>query len=166
MITGVSSADLATGLATTTTVTMTMTAATATRTAPITAPTTIHTAVICPRTDIGSNNCSHEGAPAHLRGPLSELRLKCDISNQSLLSHWPSFRTRSGRHVRSRRSSKSVPTRSDHLFPTRPEEAETAESLIRSFFLSKPKIYGFGPPSKGGFLGGITFRPKWIVENA
>ncbi len=43
------------------------------------------------------------------------------------------------------------------------DEAGTAEQLIRSYFLSEPDIYrkAFRPPAK--FVGGVTFRPKWIV---
>jgi hypothetical protein len=43
------------------------------------------------------------------------------------------------------------------------EEAAIAEQLIRSYFLSEPDIYrkAFRPPAK--FVGGVTFRPKWIV---
>jgi hypothetical protein len=43
------------------------------------------------------------------------------------------------------------------------DEAATAEQLIRSYFLSEPDIYrkAFLPPAK--FVGGVTFRPKWVV---
>jgi hypothetical protein len=45
------------------------------------------------------------------------------------------------------------------------EEAATAEQLIRSFFLSKPKIYT-DRFSKARFTGGVTFRPGWILEKS
>ena len=42
------------------------------------------------------------------------------------------------------------------------EEAAAAEQLIRSFFLSNPSIYGESS-LKARFVGGVSFRPNWIV---
>jgi hypothetical protein len=42
------------------------------------------------------------------------------------------------------------------------EEAATAESLIRSFFLSDPDIYRRNF-LRARFAGGVTFRPNWIT---
>jgi hypothetical protein len=46
------------------------------------------------------------------------------------------------------------------------EEAATAEQLIRSFFLSKPKIYTDRLGQAARFMGGVTFRPRWIVKKS
>jgi hypothetical protein len=42
------------------------------------------------------------------------------------------------------------------------EEAATAESLIRSYFLSDPDIYR-QKFLRARFAGGVTFRPNWII---
>ncbi len=46
------------------------------------------------------------------------------------------------------------------------EEAATAELLIRSFFLSRPKIYTNQLGQAARFMGGVTFRPNWIFEKS
>jgi len=44
------------------------------------------------------------------------------------------------------------------------EEASAAEQLIRAYFLSNPPVYArmHGPDAK--FLGGVLFRPNWIIQ--
>jgi hypothetical protein len=44
------------------------------------------------------------------------------------------------------------------------EEWLTIEELIRTYFLSKPDIFAkrFLPPAR--FVGGVTFRPNWIIH--
>jgi hypothetical protein len=46
-----------------------------------------------------------------------------------------------------------------------PEEADSIEHLIRSYFLSSPSIFtkAWQPPVK--FLGRVSFRPNWIIQN-
>jgi hypothetical protein len=44
------------------------------------------------------------------------------------------------------------------------EESSAAERLIRSYFLSNSFDHGFLPPAR--FLGGVSFRPNWIVQKS
>jgi hypothetical protein len=46
------------------------------------------------------------------------------------------------------------------------DEAATAEQLIRSFFLSRPKIYSDRHGQGAPFMGSVTFRPNWILEKS
>jgi hypothetical protein len=43
------------------------------------------------------------------------------------------------------------------------EESAAIEGLIRSYFLSNPPIYA-QRHLVPGFLGGVTFRPNWILQ--
>jgi hypothetical protein len=44
------------------------------------------------------------------------------------------------------------------------EESEAVEQLIRSFFLSNPRIFTKRWPPPLRFSGGVSFRPNWIIR--